>query len=125
MRTVSGLCRRGAAISLFAVLIASPILADSKATTMKPPYADPAANTASAPAETSPELETKYRRELEIKLGEETARYQGSLRSLWMSNAAVWTVLLLFIAMQALSARKRGKELERLRAAREASANRS
>jgi hypothetical protein len=52
------------------------------------------------------ELEAEYRRELEVRVAQERERYQGSLRSLWMSSAAVWTVLLAFIVWQALSARK-------------------
>lgn len=102
---------------LLAILaLAAPLRADSKAETMKPPP-----QAAQPPSETAleAEVEAKYRKALEERMAKEKASYEGSLTSLWLSNAAVWAVLLAFIVMQALSARKRAAELERLRAARE------
>ena len=100
-------------VTLFA--FATPVFADSKSETPKPP------SNAAALTEQDlrQQLETEYRAALETRLAQEKASYEGSLRSLWMSSAAVWGVLLVFIAMQALSARKRAAELQGLRAARE------
>ena len=109
---------------LLLLLAAVPVLADSKADNLKP--LDPpgemgkAAETTDAPV--SPELEEKYRAELEARLAQERTSYEGSLRSLWLSNAAVWGCLLAFIAAQALSARKKSAELARLKAERESRA---
>jgi hypothetical protein len=106
---------------LFVLLLAAPVFADSKADNLKP--LDPPSETGRAAVTTnptSPELEEKYRAELEKRLEQERTSYEGSLRSLWLSNAAVWGCLLAFIAMQALSARNRTAELARLRAEREA-----
>lgn len=97
------------------LVAAAPLSADSKDQTMRgtPP---PAPKTE---AELRAELEQVYRTELETRVAQEKASYEGSIRSLWLSNAAVWTILLLFVALQALSARKRSMELARLRAERE------
>lgn len=116
---------RCVAIAAFAVVVfALPVFADSKAETMKPLGQSVPAGAVDKEV-VRKELEAEYRKALEERLAQEKASYEGSLRSLWMANAAVWTVLLLFVAMHALSARKRGRELERLRAAREAPADRS
>lgn len=69
-------------------------------------------------AEIRAELEAEYRQAMERRLATHTENYEGSLRSLWLSNVAVWSVLLLFVVLQALSARKRQQELDRLRAER-------
>lgn len=66
-----------------------------------------------------PELEAEYRKELENRLAQERDSYAASLENLWMSNAAVWGCLLLFVALQALSARKRMQEIARLKALRD------
>lgn len=97
------------------VLCAAVVFADSKDESLKP--LDPPA--AAAPAETSAALEAKYRAELEKRLAAERESYRGSLTSLWLANAAVWACLLAFIAMQALSARKKSAELARLTAQRQ------
>ncbi|MCB9933228.1 MAG: hypothetical protein H6841_07400 [Planctomycetes bacterium] len=103
---------------------AAPVLADSKSENLRPldntEIGAPAAqNGAAETAATSPELEAKYRAELESRLAQERASYEGSLRSLWLSSAAVWAVLLGFIIAQAFAAKKRSAELERLRQQRE------
>jgi len=106
------------------IALAAPVFADSKDENLRPldnsELGAPAAQNGSAetPA-TSPELEAKYRAELESRLAQERASYEGSLRSLWLANAAVWAVLLGFIIAQAFAARKRAAELERLRQQRE------
>jgi hypothetical protein len=99
--------------------MAGPLAADSKAETMK--AAPESAKPADAVALRA-QLEAEYREALKTRIAQEMASYDGSLTSLWMSNAAVWSVLMLFIVLQALSARKRAVELERLRAAREGGA---
>lgn len=98
-----------------ALAAAIPAFADSKAESLKP-----AADTAASPAGTGTEaeLEAKYRAELEKRLAQEIASHEGSLRSLWIANAAVWACLLAFVVMQALALRKREAELARLRAER-------
>ncbi len=93
-------------------LWAAPVLADSKS---DPLPANGQAQPVKSEAELRKELEAEYRIALEERLAAEKASYEGSLRSLWLANSAVWGVLLLFVAMQALSARKRERELERLR----------
>jgi len=106
------------------IALAAPVFADSKSENLRPldnsELGAPAAQNGSAetPA-TSAELEAKYRAELESRLAQERASYEGSLRSLWLANAAVWAVLLGFIIAQAFAARKRAAELERLRQQRE------
>jgi hypothetical protein len=105
---------------LLVLLFAAPVFADSKADNLKPLDPPPeAGRTAVTTNPASPELEEKYRAELEKRLEQERTSYEGSLRSLWLSNAAVWGCLLAFIAMQALSSRKRAAELARLKAERE------
>ena len=69
------------------------------------------------------DLEKEYRAKLEQRLIEERKQYEASLNNLWMSNAVVWGVLVLFIIWQALGARKQAAELAKLRAAREAKAS--
>jgi hypothetical protein len=95
---------------------ALPVRADSKAETMKPP---PEAAKPVDEATLRARLETEYREQLAQRIAQEKTSYEGSLTSLWMSNAAVWAVLMAFIVLQALSARKRGAQLELLRAARQ------
>lgn len=122
MNQVSGFRFRvsGPAILIALLLFCTaPLFADSKDTNLKPLNAD---NTSAKPEPvqtTSPELEKKYRAELEKRLAEERDSYKGSLRSLWLANSAVWAVLLLFIIFQAVGARKRAAELARLKAQRE------
>jgi hypothetical protein len=101
------------------LLLASPVFADSKDESLRP--LGDAAGATDAPTEeaTDPALEKKYRAELENRLARERESYEGSLRSLWLSNAAVWGCLIAFIIFQAISARRRTAELERLRAKRE------
>jgi len=84
------------------VLLPASALAESEAR-------DPAVTAARA------ELEAEYRRELESRLAHERETYAASLKSLWVANVAVWTILLAFIAYQALSWRKTLRELERLK----------
>jgi cellulase/cellobiase CelA1 len=62
------------------------------------------------------ELEAEYRRELESRLAHEAETYAASLKSLWISNVAVWTILLAFVAYQAVSARRLAAEIRRLKA---------
>jgi len=103
------------------VLFAAPLLADSKGENLKPLEGTPAAGEVAA-ASNSPagdELEATYRAELEKRLAQERTSYEGSLTSLWLSNAAVWGCLLAFVILQALSARKKAAELARLKAERE------
>lgn len=103
---------------LAAVAIAPALAADSKSETLRP--ASEAAPTPSAgESEIRKQLESEYRAELAKRVAQETASMEGSLTSLWLSNAAVWTVLLAFVDLQAMAARKRAAELERLRTARE------
>lgn len=103
---------------LAAVAIAPALAADSKSETLR--LANEAAPTPSAgESEMRKQLESEYRAELAKRVAQETASMEGSLTSLWLSNAAVWTVLLAFVALQAMGARKRAAELERLRTARE------
>lgn len=109
-------------VLLFA--LAAPVLADSKSENLRPlddtGLGAPAAQNGTAEtAATSPKLEAKYRAELESRLAQERASYEGSLRSLWLSSAAVWAVLLGFIIAQAFAAKKRAAELERLKQQRE------
>ncbi|MCG3183762.1 MAG: hypothetical protein ICCCNLDF_01871 [Planctomycetes bacterium] len=106
------------------IALAAPVFADSKDENLRPldnsELGAPAAQNGSAEMPTtSPELEAKYRAELESRLAQERASYEGSLRSLWLANTAVWAVLLGFIIAQAFAARKRAAELERLRQQRE------
>ena len=121
---VSGLGRQIALRLL--LLFAAPLFADSKDENLKPlettksegigaPInADPVGKEA-----TDASLEAKYRAELEKRLEQERTSYEGSLRSLWLSNSAVWACLLGFIIAQAFAAKKRSAELARLRAQRE------
>ena len=64
-------------------------------------------------------LETEYRQKLEKRLAEEREAYTASINNLWMSNAAVWACLAVFIVLQAFAARKRMAEIARLKAMRE------
>lgn len=64
-------------------------------------------------------LEKEFRAELEARFSKERDSYSGSLSNLWASSAAVWAVLMLFIAWQALSLRKQAVELAKLKAVRE------
>jgi hypothetical protein len=74
-------------------------------------------------AELKAELEKEYRVKLEARLTEERKQYEGSINNLWMSNAVVWGVLLLFIIWQALGAKKQASELAKLKASRESKAS--
>lgn len=101
------------------IVCSFPVLADSKDENLKP--LEPSGQTIRAESTTdatSSALEEKYRVELESRLAQERESYEGSLRSLWLSNAAVWACLLVFIGLQALSARKKAAELARLKAER-------
>ena len=106
------------------VLLAAPVFADSKDENLRPldDVADTAGST-NQPASTEPatdaDLEQKYRAELEKRLAQERESYEGSLKSLWLANAAVWGCLIAFIVFQAISARKRNAELDRLKQQRE------
>jgi hypothetical protein len=62
------------------------------------------------------ELEAEYRRELESRLAREAETYAASLKSLWISNVAVWAILLGFIGYQAVAARRLAAEIKRLKA---------
>ena len=120
--------RSGAARVLLVVLLmllASPVFADSKDENLKPLDGNKTEKTetppTSKPADTATDadLEAKYRAELEKRLTQERESYEGSLRSLWLSNSAVWAALLGFIIFQAIGIRKRTAELARLKAQRE------
>ncbi|CAG0978619.1 hypothetical protein PLCT2_01772 [Planctomycetaceae bacterium] len=74
-------------------------------------------------AELRAELEKEYRVKLEARLADERKQYEASLNNLWMSNAVVWGVLLLFIIWQGLGAKKQASELAKLKAARESKAS--
>jgi hypothetical protein len=99
------------------LLLAGPAYAQDKAAEPEPPRTF-GAEEDPVRAAIRAELETEYRAAMERRLAQQMENYEGSLRSLWISNVAVWSVLLLFIVMQALSARKRQQELSRLRAER-------
>lgn len=106
-------------LMLIATFAFAPALAaDSKAETLRPANSSAASPTPTE-AELRKQLEAEYRAALEKRVAQEKASMEGSLKSLWMSNAAVWGVLLAFIVLQALGARKRTAELDRLRNARE------
>ncbi|MBZ0137195.1 MAG: hypothetical protein K8I27_12575 [Planctomycetes bacterium] len=109
------------------VLFAAPVFADSKDESLRPlDGASESAGAADTPAgeefAADPALEKKYRTELEKRLAVERESYEGSLTSLWLANMAVWGCLFGFIIFQAVSARKRAAELERLKQQREAQA---
>jgi hypothetical protein len=108
--------RRVFAALLCVGALSLPALADSKSESLKP-LSDEAQPTTAEKDESGlrAELEKEYRAALETRLAQEKASYEGSLHSLWIANSAVWGMLLLFVVMQALSARKRERELERLR----------
>jgi hypothetical protein len=120
MKQVSGLRLQVSGLLIAALLLfAAPLMADSKDENLRPlPPSEQAGPAESTTEATSAALEEKYRTELEHRLAEERASYEGSLRSLWLSNAAVWACLLVFIGLQALSARKKAAELARLKADR-------
>ena len=105
---------------------ATPLFADSQDENLKPLDADKVENTSAATNSSnadatlvSPELEKKYRAELESRLAQERESYESSLRSLWLANSAVWACLLGFIIFQAIAVRKRAAELAQLKAQRE------
>lgn len=100
---------------------APALAADSKAESLAPANQQSGAAGATE-SELRRQLEAEYRVELERRVAQEKTSMEKSLSSLWMANAAVWTVLLAFVVMQALSARKRVAELERLRTSREQAA---
>lgn len=115
-----------AILLLPAALWAAPLPADSKAETLKP-LQDPAGQSAPAvqPAaepELRARLEGEYRAALEQRLAQERKSYEASLQSLWAANAAVWAILLGFVAWQALAARKLAAELARAKAQHESPA---
>ena len=101
------------------LLLAPALVADSKDESLKPLGEAAVGGSPTSPAQTDAGLEEHYRAELESRLAEERESYAASLQSLWIANAAVWACLLGFIAMQAVSARKRATELARLKALRE------
>lgn len=107
------------------LVFAAPVFADSKDENLKPLEAEKIESNAAqpepepGPSATSAELEAKYRTELESRLAQERKSYEGSLRSLWLANSAVWAVLLGFIVFQAVGVRKRSAELARLKQQRE------
>lgn len=107
------------------VFLASPLRADSKDESLRPlDSASESVDAANEPVSdqaTDPALEKKYRTELEKRLDQERASYTASLRSLWLANVAVWGCLIAFIIFQAVSARKRAAELDRLKQQREES----
>lgn len=103
--------RRASVVGVLLAACAVPVLADSKAELMKQ---DSPAKAAPNETELRKQLEAEYRAELEKRLAQERTSYEGSLRSLWIANGAVWAVLLLFVMMQALSARKREQELAKV-----------
>ncbi len=107
-----------ALLCLACALWAPGLAADSKSESLHPLNQQPPAKTISE-SEMRSQLETEYRAELEKRVAQEKTSMEGSLHSLWMSNAAVWTVLLGFVVLQALSARKRSAELDRLRRSRQ------
>ncbi len=98
--------------------VAVPALADSKSESLKPLPVSGAESATTNTATTDSALEAKYREALETRLAAEIASHEGSLRSLWIANGAVWACLLAFVVMQALALRKREAELARLRAER-------
>lgn len=103
---------------LSCALLAPGLAADSKSESLHPlNEQQPAA--AISESDLRAQLEKEYRAELEKRVAQEKASMERSLHSLWMSNAAVWTVLFAFVVLQALSARKRSAEIERLRRSRE------
>jgi hypothetical protein len=117
-----------ALILLFA--LAAPLCAEIDRTSLPPPPVTAEQRDAllkefkaeEAPklrAELRAELEQEYRAKLEQRLADERKLYEASLNNLWLSNAVVWGVLLLFIIWQALGARKQAADLARLKAARE------
>lgn len=99
-------------------MAAVPALADSKSESLKPLPVTGTDAPASNPTTTDSALEAKYREALETRLAAEIASHEGSLRSLWIANGAVWACLLGFVVMQAIALRKREAELARLRAER-------
>ncbi|MCC6573071.1 MAG: hypothetical protein IT462_04695 [Planctomycetes bacterium] len=112
------------------LMLAAPLFADTRGANLPPPPVTPEQRDAlmvefrekETPAIRSAveaELEARYRKELETRLAQERDTYASSINNLWMSNAAVWAVLALFIVLQALSARKRMAEIARLKAMRE------
>ena len=120
-----GVFARALLLVILVLLSAAPVFADSKDENLKPLDTD-AAETASEPTNNantdavlvSPELEKKYRAELENRLAQERESYESSLRSLWLANSAVWACLLGFIIFQAVAVRKRAAELAQLKAQR-------
>jgi hypothetical protein len=105
--------------ALIVLLFSMPVFADSKDENLKPLEApSEAGRVVETATPVSPELEEKYRAELEKRLAQERESYAGSLRSLWLANAAVWACLLIFIGVQAVSARKKSAELARLKSER-------
>ncbi|MBK9975183.1 MAG: hypothetical protein IPP14_10465 [Planctomycetes bacterium] len=107
-----------ALLCLACALCASGLAADSKSESLHPLNEQPPAKT-TGESELRSQLETEYRAQLEKRVAQEKISMEGSLHSLWMSNAAVWTVLFTFVVLQALSARKRSAEIERLRRSRQ------
>ena len=99
-------------------MAAVPALADSKSESLQPLPVSGADVPASNTTTTDSALEARYREALETRLAAEIASHEGSLRSLWIANGAVWACLLGFVVMQALALRKREAELARLRAER-------
>lgn len=106
------------------VLLCGTVFADSKSESLKPLGDSPPVERgpvlpSAGEAELRKQLEAEYRAELEKRLAQERDSYAASLTSLWIANGAVWAVLLLFVIMQALSARKRMTELDNLKRDRE------
>ncbi|MDC1141747.1 hypothetical protein OAU50_01525 [Planctomycetota bacterium] len=100
------------------VAVCTPLMADSKADIKPLGEPAPVAKSPASANETAirAELEKEYRAEMEKRLAYEIERHEASLTNLWVSNAVIWSVLLIFVVMQALSAKKRATELARLRA---------
>lgn len=108
---------------LIAVAMCGPMFADSK-DEVKPfnetkAEAAPTIDKKAVETEIRAELEKEYRAELEKRLEFEIKRHEDSLTNLWVSNAVIWAVFLIFIALQTLSAKKRAAELARLTAMKE------
>lgn len=114
------------ALALAALVFCSPVHAEIDKRSLPPPPVTSEQREAllkEFKAEEAPklraELEREYRAKLEARLAEERKQYEASLNNLWLSNAVVWGVLLLFIIWQALGAKRHSAELAKLRAARE------
>lgn len=96
--------------------VGSVLFADSK-DSVKPLNSEQPAATSEPVPDTvaNRDLEAKYRKALEERLDQEKEDYAASLNNLWMANAAVWAVLVLFVVYQLLRANKLASELARIK----------